>query len=86
MHTLKMLFAMKLLRGINMQYNDTEKKKILDEGMLTRSLIETEVAMKKCVLYSEMASDPTVKSFFRDQAKGLEDVVGYIKNSISNYQ
>ncbi|GAB6174625.1 hypothetical protein JCM15765_41030 [Paradesulfitobacterium aromaticivorans] len=67
-----------------MQYNETEKKKILDEGMLTRSMVETEVALKKCQLYSEMASDPSVKSFFKDQAKGLEDAVDFIRKGLSD--
>lgn len=67
-----------------MQYNDTEKKKILDESMLTRSMVETEVALKKCQLYSEMASDPSVKSFFKDQAKGLEDAVDFIRKGLSD--
>lgn len=67
-----------------MNLNEAETKKILDEGMLTRSLIENEVAMKKCNHYSEIASDPTIKSFFKDQAKGLEDVQGYIKSGLSN--
>ena len=67
-----------------MQYNETEMKNILDEGMLTRSMIENEVAMKKCQLYSEMANDPSVKSFFKEQAKGLEDVMGYIKSGLAN--
>ncbi|CAA7601827.1 Hypothetical protein DEACI_2496 [Acididesulfobacillus acetoxydans] len=66
-----------------MQFNDTEKKKLLDEGMLTRSLIENEVAMKKCLLYSEMAQDASVKSFFKEQAKGLEDVNNYMKNGMA---
>jgi hypothetical protein len=52
--------------------------------MLTRSLIENEVAMKKCQHYSEVASDPTIKAFFKDQAKALEDVMGYIKSGLSN--
>ncbi len=67
-----------------MQVNDLEKKRILDEGMLTRTIIENEVALKKCQLYSEMAGDPTVKSFFAEQAKGLEDVMGYIKKGLSD--
>jgi hypothetical protein len=67
-----------------MNLNEAETKKILDAGMLTRSLIENEVAMKKCQLYSEMASDPSVKSFFKDQSKGLEDVNGYIKSGLAN--
>jgi len=64
-----------------MEFNETEKKRILDEGMLTRSLIENEVAMKKCQLYSELASDPMVKAFFKDQAKQLEDSLGYIRGA-----
>lgn len=69
-----------------MQFNDTEKKKILDEGMLTRSLIENEVAMKKCLMYSDLAHDPSVKSFFKEQAKGLEDVMTYMKNGLAGVQ
>ena len=67
-----------------MQYNDAEKKKILDQGMITRSLIENEVALKKCRLYGEMASDKAVKSFFRDQAHGLEDVQQYMRKTMSD--
>lgn len=67
-----------------MQYNETETKAILDEGMVTRSLIETEVSMKKCQLYNEMATDPAVKSFFKDQAKGLENVLGFFKSGLGN--
>lgn len=69
-----------------MQFNEIETKKIMDSGMLTRSLIENEVAMKKCQLYSEMASDPTVKSFFKDQSKALEDVNSYIKSGMADLQ
>ncbi|XWX61563.1 hypothetical protein AusDCA_1674 [Desulfitobacterium sp. AusDCA] len=69
-----------------MQYNESEVKNILDEGMITRSLIETEVSMKKCNLYSEMATDPTVKSFFKDQAKGLENVTHFFKSGISEFK
>lgn len=64
-----------------MQYNEAETKLILDEGMLVRSLIETEVAMKKCQLYNEMATDSAVKSFFKEQAKGLEGVIDYFNNA-----
>ena len=67
-----------------MQFNDAEKKKIYDEGMLTRSAIECEVAMRKCSLYGEMAGDPSVKAFFKDQAKGLEDALGYIKSGLND--
>lgn len=58
-----------------MQLNEMEMKKILDKGMVTRSLIETETSMKKCQMYSEMAKDTAVKGFFQDQAKGLEEVI-----------
>lgn len=67
-----------------MQLNEAELKKVLDEGMITRSLIENEVALKKCHLYSEMAKDPAVKSFFKEQAKGLEDVMGFIKSGMAD--
>lgn len=60
-----------------MQINEMEMKKILDQGMLTRSVIETETAMKKCQMFNEMAQNPAVKGFFQEQAKGLEDVLGY---------
>lgn len=69
-----------------MQLNDTEMKKILDQGMLTRSVIETETAMKKCQMYNEMAKDPAVKGFFKEQAKGLDDVVGYFKKGMVEIQ
>lgn len=65
-----------------MQFNEIETKRILDEGMLTRSLIENEVALKKCQLFSEMASDPLVKAFFKEQAKGLDDVMGYMRKGL----
>ena len=65
-----------------MHLNDVETKKVLDEGLLTRTLIENGVATKKCHLYSEMASDPAVKSFFKDQAKALEGVEGYFKDAM----
>ncbi|MDA8228627.1 MAG: hypothetical protein M0T74_13220 [Desulfitobacterium hafniense] len=67
-----------------MKFNEIETKRILDEGMITRSLIECEVAMKKCQLYSEMANDPTIKAFFKDQSKGLEDVMGYLKGAMGD--
>lgn len=69
-----------------MQLNEVEMKKILDQGMLTRSLIENETAMKKCQMYNEMAKDAVVKGFFKDQAKGLEDVIGYFKKSMVELQ
>jgi hypothetical protein len=66
-----------------MQLNDMEMKKVLDQGMLTRSIIESEVAMKKCQMYTEMANDPAVKSFFKEQAKGLEDVIGHFNKGLT---
>ncbi len=67
-----------------MQVNDTEKKRILDEGMLTRTIIENEVALRKCQLYSELAGDPTIKAFFKEQAKGLEDVMSFVKKGLAD--
>ncbi|TGE32447.1 hypothetical protein [Desulfosporosinus sp. Sb-LF] len=69
-----------------MQLNDMEMKKVLDQGMLTRSLIETETAMKKCQMYNEMAKDAAVKGFFKEQAKGLENVMGYFNKGMSELQ
>jgi hypothetical protein len=69
-----------------MQLNDVEMKKILDQGMLTRSIIECETAMKKCQMYNEMAKDATVKGFFEEQAKGLADVLGYFKKGMTELQ
>ncbi|MDR3584282.1 MAG: hypothetical protein P4L59_03035 [Desulfosporosinus sp.] len=69
-----------------MQLNDMEMKKILDQGMLTRSRIETETAMKKCQMFTEMAQDDAVKGFFKEQAKGLEDVLGYFSKGMAELQ
>ncbi|MGI6119127.1 MAG: hypothetical protein ACOYIB_00875 [Desulfosporosinus sp.] len=69
-----------------MQLNDMEKKKILDQGMLTRSIIETQTAMKKCQMYTEMAQDPNVKGFFKEQVKGLEDVMSYFNKGMTELQ
>ncbi|ODA42802.1 hypothetical protein [Desulfosporosinus sp. BG] len=69
-----------------MQLNETEMKKILDQGMLTRSIIETQTAMKKCLMFSEMAQDTAVKGFFKEQAKGLEDVLGYFNKGMAELQ
>ena len=66
-----------------MQLNDMEMKKILDQGMVTRSIIETETAMKKCQMYNEMAQDAAVKGFFKEQAKALEDLVGYFNKGMN---
>ena len=69
-----------------MQLNDMEMKKILDQGMLTRSRIETETAMKKCQMYNEMAQDDAVKGFFKEQAKGLEEVLGFFSKGMAELQ
>lgn len=69
-----------------MQLNETEMKKILDQGMLTRSIIETQTAMKKCLMFSEMAHDAAVKGFFKEQAKGLEDVMGHFNKGMAELQ
>ncbi|MDR3599149.1 MAG: hypothetical protein P4L49_01470 [Desulfosporosinus sp.] len=69
-----------------MQLNDMEMKKILDQGMLTRSRIETETAMRKCQMYTDMAQDPAVKGFFKEQANGLEDVLGFFTKGMAELQ
>lgn len=60
-------------------YNQAEVKKILDQSMITRSIIESEVTMRKCLMYSEMAHDKEVKAFFAKQAAGLEGVADFLK-------
>lgn len=60
-----------------------EKQKIIDEGFLTRSLIENEVAAKKCQHYSEIANDSSVKAFFKDQSNQLCDAQSYLRDSLS---
>ncbi len=65
--------------GANMQFNQEELKKVLDQGLVTRSVIENEVAMKKCFLYSEMAQDKETKAFFKHQGDALEGVIEYFK-------
>lgn len=69
-----------------MQLNEMEMKKVLDQGMLTRSIIETETAMKKCQMYNELAKDAAVKGFFKEQAKGLEDVIKYFNKEMTELQ
>jgi len=76
----------KIKEGSKLQLNDIEMKKILDQGMLTRSIIENETAMKKCQMYTEMAQDPAVKGFFKEQAKGLEDVLGFFNKGMTELQ
>lgn len=62
-----------------MQFNQEELKKVLDQGLVTRSVIENEVAMRKCFLYSEMAQDKETKAFFKHQGDALEGVIDYFK-------
>lgn len=69
-----------------MQLNESEMKKILDQGMLTRSIIENQTATKKCQMFAEMAQDSTVKAFFKDQAEALEDVLGYFNKGMAELQ
>jgi len=64
-------------------HNQEEIKKILDQGMVTRSIIESEVTMKKCQMYSQMAQDKEIKVFFQKQAAGLEGVTDFFKNKLS---
>ena len=66
-----------------MQYNQEEMKKMLDSGLITRSIIENEVTMKKCLLYSQMAQDKEVKAFFKHQGEALEGVIDYFKKKHS---
>ncbi len=69
-----------------MQINELETKKILDQGLLTRSMIENQTAMKKCQLFGEMAKDAAVKGFFQEQAKGLENVMKIFNKGMADLQ
>ena len=69
-----------------MQVNEIEMKKILDQGLVTRSIIETETVMKKCQMYNEMAYDTAVKGFFQEQAKALKDVMEYFNKEMAKLQ
>lgn len=64
-------------------HNQGEIKRILDQGMVTRSIIENEVAMRKCQMYSQMAHDKEIKAFFQKQASALEGVVDFFKDKYS---
>jgi hypothetical protein len=63
----------------------SEMKKMFDQGTLARSVIESEVSMKKCKLYSELAQDKDVRSFFEDQADALDGVTGYLKSYLADF-
>lgn len=58
-------------------------KKILDQGMVTRSIIESEVSARKCHMFSQMAQDKEVKAFFQKQATALEGVTDFFKSKLS---
>lgn len=64
-------------------HNQTEIKKILDQGMLTRSIMESEVAARKCHMYSQMAQSREVKVFFQKQANALDGVTDFFKDKLS---
>lgn len=64
-------------------HNQGEIKKILDQGMVTRSIIESEVAMRKCQMYSQMAQNKEIKVFFQKQATALEGVTDFFKEKLS---
>jgi hypothetical protein len=66
-----------------MQHSQSEIKKILDQGMITRSLVESEVSMRKCEMFSEMAHDREVKAFFKDQASALEGLTNFLKSKLA---
>lgn len=65
-------------------HNQDEIKKILDQGMLTRSIIESEVAARKCHMYSQMAQDKQVRSFFKKQANDIETVTEFFKSKLAD--
>jgi len=64
-------------------HSQEEIKKILDYGMITRSIIESEVSARKCQMYSQMAQDKDVKAFFQKQANSLEEVTEFFKSKLS---
>lgn len=64
-------------------HNQEEIKKILDQGMITRSIIESEVSMRKCQMYSQMAHDKEVKVFFQKQSSALEGVTDFFREKLS---
>lgn len=65
-------------------HSQGEIKKILDQGMLTRSILETEVSMRKCHMYSETAQNKEVKAFFRGQANALDDLTHFFKDKLTD--
>jgi len=64
-------------------HNQGAIKKILDQGMVTRSIIETEVSMRKCQMFSQMAQDKEVKTFFQKQAAELGDLGEFLKSKLA---
>ncbi len=69
--------------GGSKMHNQGEIKKILDYGMVARSVIESEVAMRKCQMYSRMAQDKDVKAFFQKQASAMEGVVEFFQGKLT---
>ncbi|UWG98860.1 hypothetical protein LPY66_08755 [Dehalobacter sp. DCM] len=65
-----------------MQHSQSEIKKILDQGMITRSLLESEVSMRKCEMYCDIAQDKEVKAFFKDQASALSGLCDFLKQRL----
>jgi hypothetical protein len=65
-------------------HSQGEIKKVIDQGTIIRSIIESEVSMKKCQLYSQMAQDKEVKAFFQKQANAMEGVVEFFKSRLSS--
>lgn len=65
-------------------HSQEEIKKILDQGMITRSIIESEVCMRKCQMFSQMAQEKEIKAFFQKQASALEGVTDFFKSKLSD--
>ncbi|ADY56101.1 hypothetical protein Sgly_1804 [Syntrophobotulus glycolicus DSM 8271] len=67
-----------------METNRTEMKRVFDEGTIVRSILESEVSMKKCRLYSELANDKDVRSFFQEQSDALDGVTRYLRSHLAD--
>jgi hypothetical protein len=67
-----------------MEKGNSEMKKMFDQGTIARSIIESEVSMKKCRLYSEMAQDKDIRYFFQDQSDALDGVTRYLKSYLAD--
>jgi len=64
-------------------HSNGEIKKILDQGMISRSIFESEVTMRKCQLYSQLAQDKEIKDFFQKQASAMKGVIDYFQDKLS---